>query len=211
MELIILNIHTLRVHDSSGESKTADKLLALLELVIIEAEKDWGVKVVAMCTDASGESRRARKLLKAKFPSPVTPDCYAHQVNPLIKQFSTSTTFSNASFRLTWLLVTFSSQILVCCRHLVVLMNSSPGRGAKVRYCHSYVRSVENSGWTRQVSSGQSLQGGLPIILPTDVYWTCGNPSRVSFLMMTAAVQRSQFSWKGQLLQKTRRKIWSTS
>lgn len=75
-----MKIHTLRVHDSSGESKTADKLLALLESVIKEAETDWGVRVVAVCTDASGESRKARRLLKVKFPHLVTPDCYAHQV-----------------------------------------------------------------------------------------------------------------------------------
>lgn len=73
-------IHTLRVHDSSVAPKTSDKLLALLESVIGEAEKDWGVRVVAVCTDASGESRKARKLLKIKLPHLVTPDCYAHQV-----------------------------------------------------------------------------------------------------------------------------------
>ena len=80
-------MHTLRVHDSSGESKTAEKLLTLLELVIAEAEADWGVKVVAVCTDASGESRKARRLLKAKFPHLVTPDCYAHQVSSSVARF----------------------------------------------------------------------------------------------------------------------------
>ena len=58
-----------------------EKLLKLLEEVITEAETVWRVKVVAVCTDASGESRKARKLLKAKFPRLVTPDCYAHQVD----------------------------------------------------------------------------------------------------------------------------------
>lgn len=49
-------IHMLHVHDSSGESKTAEKLLSLLESVIQEAETEWRVRVVAVCTDASGES-----------------------------------------------------------------------------------------------------------------------------------------------------------
>ena len=80
MELTTFKIYTLRVHDSSGESKTAEKLFALLELVIEEAENDWGVNIAAVCTDASGESRKARRLLKEKFPYLVTPDCYAHQV-----------------------------------------------------------------------------------------------------------------------------------
>ena len=74
----------MHVHDSSGESKTAEKLLSLLESVIQNAEAEWQVRVVAVCTDASGESRKARKLLRKKFPHLVTPDCYAHQVCPLI-------------------------------------------------------------------------------------------------------------------------------
>ena len=83
----MLKVHTLRVHDSSGEPKTAEKLFALLELVIVEAEVDWGVKVVAVCTDASGESRKARRLLKEKYLHLVTPDCYAHQVSGSFKPF----------------------------------------------------------------------------------------------------------------------------
>lgn len=90
---MVSKIHTLRVHDSSGESKTADKLLILLESVIREAEKDWGVRVVAVCTDASGESRKARRLLKVKFPHLVTPDCYAHQAGLFSRWFLTPLTF----------------------------------------------------------------------------------------------------------------------
>lgn len=87
IELTTQKVHTLRVHDSSGESKTSENLLSLLESVIEEAEKDWGVKVVAVCTDASGESCKARRLLRVKYPHLVTPDCYAHQVDFLICWF----------------------------------------------------------------------------------------------------------------------------
>jgi hypothetical protein len=58
-----------------------EKLFMLLESVIQEAEIDWGVKIVAVCTDTSGESQKAWRLLKAKFLHLVTPDCYAHQAS----------------------------------------------------------------------------------------------------------------------------------
>jgi myosin-crossreactive antigen len=77
---MVYKIYTLQVHDSSGESKTAEKLLALLESVMREAEEDWGVKIAAVCTDALGESWKAWWLLGEKFPHLVTPDCYTHQV-----------------------------------------------------------------------------------------------------------------------------------
>jgi hypothetical protein len=139
----ILKIHTLRVHDSSGESKTAEKLLALLESVIVEAETTWGVKVVAVCTDASGESRKARKLLKAKFPHLVTPDCYAHQVDFLsaLSQHGSLTTFRSILSS-----VTSSSHTPLYYHHRPLPTNSSPGCGARARSWHSYVTSVESSG-----------------------------------------------------------------
>jgi hypothetical protein len=43
-------------------------------------EKDWKIKVNAVTSDASGESRKARRLLGAQHRNLVTPDCYAHQV-----------------------------------------------------------------------------------------------------------------------------------
>jgi hypothetical protein len=48
--------------------------------VIAELEDSWGVTVVAFTSDASGESLKARKMIKEKFPRIVVPDCYAHQV-----------------------------------------------------------------------------------------------------------------------------------
>jgi hypothetical protein len=68
------------VHDAHGQEKTADNLLEHLLSVIKEVETGWGCHVVAVCSDASGESRKARRLLREKFPYLVTPDCYAHQV-----------------------------------------------------------------------------------------------------------------------------------
>jgi len=68
------------VHDAHGQEKTAENLLEHLLSVITEVETDWGCHVVAVCSDASGESRKAQRLLREKFPHLVTPDCYAHQV-----------------------------------------------------------------------------------------------------------------------------------
>ena len=68
------------MHDAHGQAKTAENFLDLLLSVIEEVQTDWGSKVVAVCSDASGESRKARRLLREKFPHLVTLDCYAHQV-----------------------------------------------------------------------------------------------------------------------------------
>lgn len=40
----------------------------------------WKVEVVGMCSDAAGESKKARRLLLEKFPALIGPDCWAHQV-----------------------------------------------------------------------------------------------------------------------------------
>ena len=77
----------------------------------MEAEVEWGVKIVAVCTDASGESRKARKLLKAKLPHLVTPDCYVHQVNGLIEHLPVTVTQNLTTFRSTSLLATSSNQL----------------------------------------------------------------------------------------------------
>jgi hypothetical protein len=48
--------------------------------VIGRLQSEWNVAVVAFTTDASGESRLARKMLLSQFPHLVCPDCFAHQV-----------------------------------------------------------------------------------------------------------------------------------
>ena len=49
-----------------------------------ELEEEWGVTVVTFTSDASGESLKARKMLKINFPHIIVPDCYAYQVWHLI-------------------------------------------------------------------------------------------------------------------------------
>lgn len=70
----------MKVVDITADRRTAEHLKALVKEVIQEVEKDWGVEIVAVTSDASGESRAARKRLVQEFPWLVAPDCYAHQV-----------------------------------------------------------------------------------------------------------------------------------
>ena len=70
------------MHDGSGEPRSGEHLADLIEAAIKDAREKWGVIIVAVCTDASGESRKARKLLAERFPEMVFPDCQAHQVFP---------------------------------------------------------------------------------------------------------------------------------
>jgi hypothetical protein len=48
-------IHTVKVHDTSAERKTAEQLIALLEEVITTVQNEWGAIIVAIVTDALGE------------------------------------------------------------------------------------------------------------------------------------------------------------
>lgn len=66
--------------DVSADRRTAQHLKVLVKEVIQEVQESWGVEIVAVTSDASGESRAARKQLVQEFPWLVAPDCYAHQV-----------------------------------------------------------------------------------------------------------------------------------
>ncbi|KAG2029305.1 hypothetical protein BDR03DRAFT_936854 [Suillus americanus] len=67
-------------HHLLGDSRNAEELLKQIIESINQVESEWGVIIIACTTDASGESRKAWRLLHAKFPHLVTPDCLAHQV-----------------------------------------------------------------------------------------------------------------------------------
>ena len=62
------------------ERKTAVNLHKQIIEVMKDLKENWDVSVVAVTTDASGESRKARRMLNLDFPELATPDCYAHQV-----------------------------------------------------------------------------------------------------------------------------------
>jgi hypothetical protein len=73
-------VFTVRVYDTSSERKTAENLVKYILDVKEHLEMSWGVIVVAVTSDASGDSRKARKMVVKQMPYLVAPDCYAHQV-----------------------------------------------------------------------------------------------------------------------------------
>jgi hypothetical protein len=75
-----MQLHTVKVHDASRDPWTAKELLRKILEAISKIETEWGATVIACTTDASGESQKARCLLREKFPHLVVPDCVAHQV-----------------------------------------------------------------------------------------------------------------------------------
>ena len=52
-------MHTVQVVDVSAERKTAEHLKELVKDVIKDVEEEWGLEIVAITSDASGESRAA--------------------------------------------------------------------------------------------------------------------------------------------------------
>jgi hypothetical protein len=81
------DVHTVRVYDTSTERKMALELLKKIREVKEHVETDWGIILVAVTSDASGESSRARRDLVKEFPSILGPDCYAHQINRVVYDY----------------------------------------------------------------------------------------------------------------------------
>ncbi|KAF9528609.1 hypothetical protein CPB83DRAFT_766516 [Crepidotus variabilis] len=73
-------LHTVKVMDTSADRKTAEEVLRLINLVWNTLRTEWGVILVAITTDASGETKKARRLAIEANPSLIAPDCWAHQV-----------------------------------------------------------------------------------------------------------------------------------
>lgn len=78
----------MKVHDASSERKTAEELIPLLEEVIRIVRDEWGAIVIAIVTDASGECRKARRILGLKYPDIIVLDCYGHQVHTIYNALS---------------------------------------------------------------------------------------------------------------------------
>ena len=75
-----MKLYTVEVRDTTTERKTAENMLQMMREVIKTLKDEWQVDPIAFTTDASGESRKARRLLQMEDPRFVVPDCYAHQV-----------------------------------------------------------------------------------------------------------------------------------
>ncbi|KAI0363606.1 hypothetical protein BV20DRAFT_1007124, partial [Pilatotrama ljubarskyi] len=80
-------VYTIRAYDTSNEPKTAENLLRRIYEVLRIVEQDWGVTVMALTSDCSGESRAARGALVRARKELVGPDCYAHQVDLVVRNY----------------------------------------------------------------------------------------------------------------------------
>ncbi|KAI0069449.1 hypothetical protein K474DRAFT_1182193 [Panus rudis PR-1116 ss-1] len=77
-------VKTVMLHDASSERKDANKLLEHMLQALETMERDHKVTVIGFTTDSSGESLKARKLLKQLRPDLIVLPCYAHQVNLVV-------------------------------------------------------------------------------------------------------------------------------
>ena len=81
------DVHTVRVYDTSTERKTAMELLKKILEVKEHVETVWKIILVAVTSDASGESSKARRDLVKACPSLLAPDCYGHQINRVVYDY----------------------------------------------------------------------------------------------------------------------------
>ncbi|KAH8977152.1 hypothetical protein EDB92DRAFT_845925 [Lactarius akahatsu] len=80
-------VFTVKVYDTTVEKKTTGNLLIMMTEVLDILKHEWGVTPIAFTTDASGESRKAQRLLRSERDNLVTPDCYAHQINLIVGDY----------------------------------------------------------------------------------------------------------------------------
>ena len=64
----------------SGERKTGENLLKLMEDQKLYMEGELGLKLVGWISDAGGDSKAAQKRLLEKYLNLLGADCLAHQV-----------------------------------------------------------------------------------------------------------------------------------
>ncbi|KAF8642816.1 hypothetical protein AX16_009400, partial [Volvariella volvacea WC 439] len=94
MVTILEKLYSVRVHDASNERKMAENLFKLFEEVVETLRKDWGVHVIAIVTDASGEGAKAWRMYKKKYKLVIVLNCYGHQVNLVVGDYFKATDIS---------------------------------------------------------------------------------------------------------------------
>ncbi|KAG0693377.1 hypothetical protein DFH29DRAFT_985488 [Suillus ampliporus] len=123
-------VHTVRVVDVSAQCKTAQHLKILMISVIKEVWLIWKVNIVTVTSDVLGESWAARKWLVEEFPSLVSADYYAHQINLVVSDYfksSSGTVYlgysKKASDHISWL--QSKTLVLATLRDIQVALNST--------------------------------------------------------------------------------------
>ncbi|KAF9520227.1 hypothetical protein BS47DRAFT_1481590 [Hydnum rufescens UP504] len=78
--VVAFMLRVTHVHNTSGEHKTAENLLKLMEMEKKFIEVDLGCTLIGWVSDAGGESRAARVRLHAQYPWLLIADCFVHQL-----------------------------------------------------------------------------------------------------------------------------------
>jgi hypothetical protein len=128
-------------------------LLKELETVFTLLRNDWGAVVIALVTDASGESRKARQLFGEKYPWIIVLDCYAHQVNIEFYFWATVNIVLDQSRG--WRFLSVLGPSLSSCSTRKWQLSLLPGSGVKHAFCITLPLQF----------SEQSSLAGQPIIL----------------------------------------------
>lgn len=76
-----LQTYTTNVYDTTEQRKDADTLLEIVLKEIKSYESELKVKVIAWCTDNSGDGCAMRRKLHKAMPHLIVPECWAHQVH----------------------------------------------------------------------------------------------------------------------------------
>ncbi|KIM35265.1 hypothetical protein M413DRAFT_79560, partial [Hebeloma cylindrosporum] len=76
--------YLIQTHDVTRDPKTGDHLFKLVLQDIELMEKEYGVEVIAWCTDDGPDGKKMRRLLQAQFPWLITLLCWAHQINLVV-------------------------------------------------------------------------------------------------------------------------------
>lgn len=68
----------------SAARKSGAELFKRIERVIEFLRTEWGITVIALCSDAGPDVASARRMAFQAYSELIVPDCYAHQMNLLV-------------------------------------------------------------------------------------------------------------------------------
>lgn len=77
----------MRTHDISTQQKTGNTLLKIVTDDIKWSEEKYGLKVIAVCSDDGGDSRKMRRLIASSMPWLIIVLCWAHQINLIVGDY----------------------------------------------------------------------------------------------------------------------------
>ncbi|KAJ6587338.1 ribonuclease H-like domain-containing protein, partial [Mycena sp. CBHHK59/15] len=192
MATVERTLHTIKVFQDSAERKTAENYVVQLEAVFKTLSDEWKVVVVAVTTDASGESRKARILFARGHPSIVVLDCYSHQINLIVGDyFKANTVYMVFVDKAVELISWLRSKTLV----LALIREAQEGLGERPS---AIIRAVITR-WTAHYQAFrrlQQVQSALTALPPNERNFVRGDrKAREKCLAMVAIVRDPSF-WR---------------